>query len=256
MDNTTITFIQNVVQTAKALKIQNIIIEPGKVRALDDDQTVVIYQDSNVPSMEFGSLGLNRLDVFISRFDIIRSTPGFSLEVTTIGEDNTIGYDVFDMKNKNKAGIKQPMWAKSITMSGLNTTIDYRCANPAVIKAPKNRTDNSRYQLAFTDNAFAIMQRGKTAMNSNYVTITGNSRGTQLSVTDDNGDSLKYKFGKNVNCLIPGEEHPSFSYNYPIEKLIPLFKNNPNTDFCITHRGFLVGTLNELTIYIAPTTQV
>lgn len=255
LDASTLLYIQNVVKTAKLLKIQNVIIEPGKVRGMDDDQTVVIYQDTNVPDMSFGSIGLNRLDVFISRFDIIRSTSGFEIEVSTMGDDNTIGFDKFDLKNKNKNGISQPMWVKNVSMSGLNTNIDYRCANPSIIKAPKNRTDNNRYLLTLTENAFTMIQKGKQAMDSDYVTITGNSKGVHLLVTDDNGDSLKYKFGNDVVCLLPDEEFPSFTHNYPIDKLIPIFKPNSDVSFHITQKGFLVANLNELDIYVAPTTN-
>jgi hypothetical protein len=256
VDVQSLSFIQNVVKTAKVLKIQNIIIEPGKVRGMDDDQTVVIYQDQNVPNMPFGSIGLNRLDVFSSRFDIIRATAGFNIEVSTIGDDDSIGFDKFDIKDKNKQGVKPPMWAKALAMSGLNTTIDYRCANPSIIKAPKSRADINRYLLNMTENAFTMILKGKSAMDSDFVTIKGNARSVQLLVTDDNGDSLKYKFGDDIICLIPGEDFPSFSFNYPIEKLIPLFKPNPDVGFHITEKGFLVGTLNDLDIYIAPTTQI
>ena len=256
VDAISLAYIQNVVKTAKLLKIQNIIIEPGKVRGMDDDQTVVIFQDNNVPDMPFGSIGLNRLDVFSSRFDIIRATTGSSIEIGTMGDDNTIGFDKFDIKDKSKAGMKSPMWAKTIEMSGLNTTIDYRCANPSIIKAPKSRSDKNRFLLGMTENAFAMMVKGKSAMDSDFVTIKGNTKGVQLLVTDDNGDSLKYKFGDDIVCLFPGEEFPTFSFNYPIEKLIPLFKPNPDTGFHITEKGFLVGSLHELDIYIAPTTQI
>lgn len=254
LDATALTYIQNVVKTAKLLKIQNVIIEPGKVRGMDDDQTVVIYQDTNVPEMPFGSIGLNRLDVFITRFDIIRATAGFEIEVSTMGDDNTTGFDKFDLKNKNKAGIAQPMWVKNVSMSGLNTNIEYRCANPSIIKAPKNRTDANKYLLNLTENAFTMIQKGKQAMDSDYVTITGNSKGIHLLVTDDNGDSLKYKFGNDIICL-QNEEFSSFSHNYPIDKLIPLFKQDSNVGFHITQKGFLVASLNELDIYVAPTTN-
>ncbi len=256
VDAQSLLFIQNVVKTAKVFKIQNIIIEPGKVRGMDDDQTVVIYQDQNVPNMVFGSIGLNRLDVFSSRFDIIRATAGFNIEVGTMGDDSSVGFDKFDNKDKHKAGVKSPMWAKTVAMTGLNTSIDYRCANPSIIKAPKSRADVNRYLLAMTENAFTMIMKGKSAMDSDFVTIKGNTKGVQLLVTDDNGDSLKYKFGDDIVCLIPGEEFPNFSFNYPIEKLIPLFKPNPDTGFHITEKGFLVGCLNELDIYIAPTTQI
>lgn len=243
-------YIINVVKTAKTLKIQNVIIEPGKVRAMDDNQSVVIFQDEDVPTFEFGSIGLNRLEVFISRFDIIRSTDSFSIDVSTAGEDNSIGYDKFDLTNRSA---KQPMYARSINMTGTNIEIDYRCTNPAVLKAPKTRSHDNKFKISLTENAFTMIQKGKLAMQSELVNFTGNTKGVFLSVTDINGDTLKYKFADEVVNIL-NDDPPKFSFSYPIEVLVSIFKDNPNTLFYITNKGFLTSTINDLTVYVAPKT--
>jgi len=44
-----ISFIENVVKTGQSIGIDNIIIEPEMVRAIDDARTVVLYQNADVP---------------------------------------------------------------------------------------------------------------------------------------------------------------------------------------------------------------
>lgn len=255
LNATALAYIQNVVKTAKTLKIDNVIIEPGKVRAMDSDQSVVIFVNENVPSLPFGSIGINRLTVFASRFDLARNTPNFQIEIgTTMGDNPNVGYDKFDVKDKNKPGIKQPMWVKSLTFTGLNMSIDYRCANPSILTAPKVRDDVDLYRLRMTSQAFDLIQKGKVAMDSDYVTFKGNSKGVTIAVTDDNGDTMKYKM---ATPIVPLTDNPisDFEISYPIEKLIPLFKSD-ETDFHISKKGFLVASLNDLDIYVSPTTKV
>lgn len=252
LTNEQLRFLQNAVTTAKQLNIDNLIIEPGKLRAMDENQTIVLYLDSDVPSFDFGSIGFNRLPAFTSRFEIIRSTSGFMLEATTItGEDNTIGYDKVDIKDKKS---KQPMWVKVLTMTGLNTSIEYRCANPGLIKAPKVRTDVDKYELSFDETALSIIQKGKMAMKSEVVTISSNSKGVQIILTDENTDTLKYKFAKDVYDLVEEEQTtPTFSYNYDITNIITIFKQQTeNVTFKITQRGFLAYIINDINVYVAP----
>ena len=248
----TLTFIQSVLKTAKLVKIQNVIIEPGKIRAMDDAQTVVIFQTINIPEMEFGSIGLNRIDVFMSRFDIIRTTSGFVIEATTAGMDPSIGYDKYDLKQKN---IDPPMWAKSIKMTGKNTNIDYRCTNPSLMKAPKSRNDDAKYLIKMNNEAFNMIQKGKTAMQSELISFVGTAKGVFIHLTDINGDVLKYKFSDKIETVNKTDiSVPTFQYNYNIETLLPIFKQDPEVNFNITHKGFLVVNINGLDIFLAPRT--
>ena len=86
-----ISFIETVVRTGQSVNIDNVIIEPDMVRAIDDARTVVLYQNTNVPEMPFGSIGLNRIGVFLSRLEIAKSQDNFTLDVIVDDDAESAG---------------------------------------------------------------------------------------------------------------------------------------------------------------------
>lgn len=239
-----IDYIQSVIKTANLVGIGNIIIEPGKIRAMDEDQTVVLFQDKNVPEMSFGSIGLNRISLFLSRLTLALSQDKFEIEAITAGEDSKYSFSMFDPADK-----KQPMWVRSLTMSGKNVKIDYRCASPQTIKAPKIRAGQGVHKIDLTPDAVDMISKGKSAMKTDDVSFHGNKDGVILEIADINGDSLEYHFSDIVHLLGTGTS-PDFSYKYPIELLLPIFKTNPTGSFSLTGKGTLVFPVNGLDIYV------
>lgn len=246
LSNEELNFIQTVIKTADLIDIHNIIIEPGKVRAMDEEQTVVLFQDKNIPSLSFGSIGINRTSVFTSRLELARSQENFEVNALTAGDDPTFGFDKYDPALK---GGPTPMWARSLTMSGKGTKIDYRCASPQTIRAPKNRAGVNQYSITLTPEAVTMIQKGKSAMKADEVTFNGSTKGVSLELSDINGDALEYHFADIIQGVIPGHD-PDFSYKYPIDMLLPIFKTNPMGVFSLTARGSMMFTVNSLDIYI------
>lgn len=242
LTNDEINFIQLVIKTARLVGINNIIIEPGKVRAMSDEQTVVLFQDTDILQLSCGSLGLNRIDVFLARLEIAKSQDKFEIEAITVGTNDQVGFDV------SIAG-DTPMWAKSLTMKGKNITIDYRCASPQTIKAPKSRAGVSTYQLSMTPEAINMIAKGKVAMKTDEVSFNGTKNGVSLDITDVNGDTLEYHFTSDMVTIGDSTPH-NFSYKYPIDLLLPIFKTNQTGQCSITAKGTLIFNVNGLDVYI------
>ena len=80
LDKQSLAYITNVVNTARMVDIDDVIIEPGKVRAIDENKTVVLFQDTDVPEMPFNSIGLNRINVFLSRLGIAKTQEDFKVK--------------------------------------------------------------------------------------------------------------------------------------------------------------------------------
>lgn len=238
-------FIQTVIKTANLVDIGNIIIEPGKIRAMDEDQTVVLFQDTGVPEMSFGSIGLNRISLFNSRLEVARAQDNFVVDAVTTGEDNEIGFDKYDPTTKNPA----PMWVRSLTMSGKGTKIDYRCASPQTIKAPKNRAGVSQYRLDINPEMINMIIKGSSAMKADEITFTGDKNGCTLEMADINGDALEYHFTDIVHLDGPGTS-TDFEHKYLIKLVLPLLKLQPTGSFSVTSRGTLIFTVNNLDIYV------
>lgn len=228
LDKNTVSYIQTVVETAKLVGIDSVIIEPNLVRAIDDNNTVVINQNKDVPEMPFGSIGMNRLDIFTARYDIAKTHDGFTIEA-----------DVDDGS----------AFARSITMKAKGMKIDYRCANPTAIKAPKQVNDVLKYRIALTPDAVSNLQKAQSAMKAETVTIVSDG-GVSFELTDLNNDVFKYQFADKVEVLTDGTG--KFAHRYPVKTLLPLFKQNSTGHFEIGAKGIAAFQLNGLKVFVLP----
>jgi hypothetical protein len=224
-----IVYIQKVVKIAQTVDIDNIIIEPDSVRAIDDAKTVVLFQNEDVPEMNFGSIGLNRIAVFVSRLDIAKTQPDF-----TIDAENIEGSE----------------YARSLTMKAKGIKIDYRCANPATIQAPKQVNDTLKNRVQLTAEAVMMLQKGQSAMSAETVTIISNKNGVSFEIVDINNDTFSYKFADEVEPLTDDDD-TNFAHRYPIKILVSLFKQNYET-FSIGQKGILNISIQGLNLFVLP----
>jgi hypothetical protein len=229
-------YILNVVKTAKLVGIDNIIIEPNAVRAMDDARTVVLFQSENVPVMEFGSIGLTRIDVLMARYDIASSTQNFSVEFDTRKDNNN-------------------EYATSLILKGKGTKIEYRCADPSKINAPRQINDVIRFSVNLTNEAVPLLQKGAAAMSADIVSIISND-GVSFELVDVNNDTFKHTFADDAQ-LIPDQDgnvvsSTKFAHRYPVKTLLALFRSNPSGTFSIGQKGILSFPINGLTVYVLP----
>lgn len=238
VDITTLAYIQTVVQTAKLVGIESIIIEPGRVRAVDDNKSVIILQTDGVPPMSFGAIGLNRTDVFSSRLEIAKSAGKFEVEATTESVEN-------------KETKQSETFARALRFKGKGVKIDYRCANPTLMKIPKALNDSMVFTFNMTPEAVLMLTKGHSAMACDEVMFTGTIKdGVSLEMRDINGDVMSYVISDTVN----GEDKQStaFKHNYPVKILLSLFKVVPSSEINISTRGIMRITINDLNLYIMP----
>lgn len=234
VDQSSLAYIINVVKTAQLLGIDNIIIEEGRVRAIDDDSCVVMLQTADVPVLPFGSIGLNRINIFSSRYSIAESANNFELDATVDGpEGNT--------------------YARALTMKAKGIKIDYRCANPATIRAPKSLNDALKYRARMHPEAVMYMMKGASAMEADTVTIIGTKDSVSFEMVDINGDKLTHQFGDTVDNVQPDDtSEPKFTHAYPVKLLQTLFKGHSDSYFYLTARGMLKLSVNNLDVYVLP----
>ena len=233
VDAETLAYIQNVVRTAQLVKINNIVIEPEKVRAIDDDKAVVLFQSEDVPDMPFGSIGLNRIDVFLTRFEIAKGATDFHLEA--VMPDNNAEF------------------ARALLMEGKGIKIDYRCANPSTIQAPKQINDTVRYEIKMNPEAVLLMSKGQGAMGADEVTLISDKDGVRFEISDINGDAFTHDFAKKVIVVDPAKgDDTSFTHKYPLKVMLPLFKTASDVPFYITNKGMLKVVVNGLDMYVLP----
>lgn len=228
--------VKRVVKCATTAKIDNLVIEPGKIRGIDDDQTIILFHTENVPDFSFGSLGLNRIDTFTARFDLASNIANTEVSVET---------------EQDKNG---QLFARALNIKGKGIKIDYRCANPAVIRAPKKFVDTVSYHVDMSADVLFFMTKGQAAMSSKEVTLTCKNSVTTFTIEDINGDVLEYEFplqAKDVNT--PSNKNVEFTYSYSLPTLLPLLKQVPDQPFCITTpTGMIKLNIDGFDVYIMP----
>lgn len=223
IDPDTLTYIRNVVETGQMVGIDDIIIETGKVRAMNEEKSVVLFQDENVPDMPF-NVGLNRINVFLSRLEVARTQENFAVSVLTDDNDE---------------------FARSFTMTGKGFKVDYRCANPKTIRAPKAIADELVHEIQLTPQAVYMLQKGQSAMGSDMVSLICNEEGISFEFVDANDDKFTHRFTSEGSS-------ETFTYKYPIKILLPLFKHDAESTFKIGRKGMLNIVVNNLNIFVLP----
>lgn len=222
--------IVNVVKTAQSVGIDNIIIEPECIRAIDDAKTVVLFQNKEVPQLSIGLIGMNRVGTFMQRYSIIseQENPTFKVEI-----DESKGY------------------VRSIVMSSKDTKVEYRCANPDTIQAPKKINDNSMFRILIPRTSGIMMKQAQTAMNSEIVEITSNNNEAFYKIIDINNDDFKHTLPEKAVTI--DEETPAeFSYKYPLKNILAVIDTKVDTMFEIGEKGIITTSVNGLNILILP----
>jgi hypothetical protein len=230
LDLKTIKYIQDVVRACRLVGVDGVIIEPGIVRGMDDNRSVVVFMNEDVPDMPFGSIGLSRLAVFQSRLDIIKVQDKFTIDATI--KDGT-------------------EYVQTLTMKAKGTKIDYRCMNPSNLSAPKKLNDVMMHRVKLGGDTVGMMQKAMSAMSADVVTFISNSEGVSFELVDVNKDVFKHTFTDDVEPLDDGNG-TNFAYRYPIKTIISLFKEEPNGSFEVGARGLLKFTIDGVDIYVLP----
>jgi len=228
LDSETLTYIKNVVETSQLVGIDNVIIEAGNVRAINDEKSVVLFQEENVPEINF-NIGLNRIGVFLSRLEVAQTQDNFAVDVKT--DDDSV-------------------FARSFTMTAKGFKVDYRCANPTTIVAPKQINDTPKTRVQLTGDAVLLLQKGQVAMGADTVTIISNE-GVSFEFVDVNNDVFKHTFADDAEALTDDTD-TNFAHRYPAKTLLALFKNNPTGTFTVGQSGTLCLEVNGLNITVLP----
>lgn len=234
LDKETIEYIFNVVETGHIVNVDNIIIEPGMVRSMDEARTVGLYTNQNVPDMPFGSIGITRIHDLLTRYKSINDREDFTVEaIVDSGEEH----------------------ATQLLISAKGTDIDYRCGEPGKLAAPKSLHDVECYKVKIDEDAVKMFQLGQSTMKTEDVSLVSNN-GVSFEFADSAHDIYKHKFADTVESIPNADgEAPSslkFAHRYPAKTILALFKNNPEAEFTIGQKGMMRFPLNGLTVFVLP----
>ena len=229
IDSSTIAFMKNAVITAKLAGIENLIIQRDRVRGTNEQRTAILLHENNIPNLPFDSIGLSRIDIFLTRLELVQPLKNF--EMTFCLSDD-----------------KQ--FVRSLDMRAKNVSVNYRCANPTTIQAPKSFKDSIKYKLNMSPEALLLISKGAGAMGgADDIIIKTNKNKVEVTIEDITNDALTFDLDTNPE-VIEGNSLEHFSYKFPIKMILPLLKQNSGGDFFLTARGILKINVNGLDFYI------
>lgn len=214
--------IWRVVQTAKLVNIESVIVEEGRVRGIDENRTVVIFHEDESIDLGVGSIGITRIDTLLSRLNLVMGRDDFTVDVKVDDEKNFI---------------------RSLTMKAKGTRVEYRCADPAHVVAPRVTNDVMQAKVILPQPDAVLLQDGAKAMgNVELVTIKNVKDEVMFELEDVNGDVFDRVFAKGI-------EH-DFSHKYPVKTVLALLKNGG--EFEIGQKGMLKVIKEDLGVLILP----
>jgi hypothetical protein len=229
LDSKLLQYIENVVHTAQRVGIEDLIIEEGLIRAMDDNKTVVMHHSTNVPDLPFSSVGIGRINVFVSRLNIVKGQSDFEIDVTTHETED---------------------YVKTMLMKAKGVKVDFRCANPKQIQAPKTVNDTLKCLVPLDADAVVLLQKAQSAMGSDSVTIISNEDGVTFELYDSANDKFSHTYKAKVESL-EGDD-VRFVHTYPLKIVLPLFKENVDGNFAIGKKGIMNIAMNGINLWVLP----
>lgn len=223
--------IANTIETAQLAGIESLIIEPKMIRGINEQKSAVLIETSNVISTLPAPTALTRLSAFMSRYTVAKTQ-----------DDLTIDLDI-DTANQ---------FVRSFTFNSSKLKVEYRCANPNQISAPKQVNDPSIYQVEMPAEAVVFLQKGQSAMGAENVLFAYDDTQVFFEMTDIGGDPFRYVFATDVQPMKKGGTIKPFAFKYPYKIIHTLLKHNVNPYIEFGQKGVLSIVANGLTFYILP----
>ncbi len=226
----TIEYLERVVRTARNVGIEDLIVEEDKIRGIDEGRTVTMFHTQNIPDLPFTAIGLSNIGNFLSRLDIVKGQKGFDV---TAEIHETEGY------------------VKSLLFAAKGVKVDFRCASPKTILAPKNVSDTMSALVPLDPDAVVLLAKAVGAMKAERMTIISNDEGVTFELYDVNSDKFTHTFDSNVEKL-GSDGDTRFVHSYSVKVVLPLFKQNSDSNFAIGQKGLMNIDMDGFDLYILP----
>lgn len=210
---------------ASKLGTSSIIIEPGFVRAIDENRSVVVLSEHTL-DLPFASLAISRVDLLAKRLMIASG-------------DVDISYEAHESSNQ----------VISLKIKSGRASVDFRCVSAASIKVPKVIAEEFNTTLTMDEEAATNLTKGRSMMGASVATLLYQHNDLLIEICDENSDVFSF----NVGTDLVDSERKYFAYRYDISKLSTILTGSKQTPILIgDNRGILKTTVNGFTVYLLP----
>lgn len=232
-----VTKLDSLVQTALTAGIKKLVIESGKIRGIDEKQTVVILSTDNVPDFGGKQIGINRLDSLAARLSLVKNQG--PVEINATEASNGLDISILDLSSgKVKA--------------------QFRCASVEAVKGvPKNVADTLVWEIVIDSKSLPIITQAIAAMGAESVTIASKDAKTvSVELVDANKDVFTTELPESPNWIGTGNPQSSFCQKYPAKTFVSLIKEalkvSDPVSIKLGEGGIVSLKINGLDFFILP----
>jgi len=209
--------LKTLLQAVSIAKIDKLVIEPTRIRGIDDSHTVLILSNNKIPDFGGASVGLNRLAALSNRINLFDSNEDFNVEaVEAPSRNNEDGTNIATLKISSK-GFK----------------FEHGCARIETVKAPRNINDRFVWKVKIDPELIKVVIKAADTMESEQIAICSKASGeVSLEVVDAaTKDTFMTKIAESATWLIEDEEPQiqSFVHYVSVKALMPLLKASSTT---------------------------
>lgn len=234
--------LKTLLQTVSLVKIDRLIIEGNKIRGVDEDQTVVIVSDTNVPDFGGAKVGLNRLSILANRIALFDADEAFTVDAVETQSRDDEGMDISSFKLASKG-----------------SKFEYRCARVGAIKAPKQLNDSFVWAVTIPVESVKLAISAANTMGSEQIALVSKASGEVLFEIVDGStqDTFTTKIADEAVWLPEDEDQPtqSFVNYYAVKALMPLLKAaaaHGDPVVLVGEEGMLQITVNNYALTLLP----
>lgn len=242
LEKSVIDYMTNIVNTANAIGIEDVVLDDTSVLGSAPNNVVAIIHkrdtEENPVELPFSKVGLARIPLLVSRLNVLKSVDQFAMDVVVDEEEKFVRMIKLSAKNYASA--------------------EYRCANCDTINKSSKVNDVPRFEIKVSSSLLTelnkIMVGWSNKGNRDIVMITGTEDGVYLEKTDSARDKVSFLFDTQARAVNEKDEVENFSFKYLGGVLKDILSVSPNMEVRIGKRGTLFFNINGLNAVMAPIT--
>lgn len=226
----------NLLNACKTAAIETLIVSKDTIRGIDENRTVVITTNVEVPDFQDHSICLNRLNTLLSRINLVKDED-FKIEMK---EDN-----------RNKEAIS------TLNIETDSVKVQYRAGSIEIFdkKIPKAVRDEHSFAVTLPVSKLPLITNAISSMSgATDILFTLKNDGMSIELVDQNLDTFTSKVSDEVTEI---DGRPSFySFKYNIKSIIPILKaagsGQESVVLVFGKKGTLELTLNGYPFILMP----
>jgi len=227
----------SLIQTSQTAGIKKLVIESGKIRGIDEKQSVVIISTDNVPDFGGKQIGINRIDNLADRLNLVKNQGTLEIEAT-------------EASNKQDISI--------LELSSGKTKAQFRCASVEAVKGvPKNITDTLVWEIKIDAKTLPVIAQAITAMGAEAVTIASkDGKVVSIELVDTNKDIFTTDLTEAPVWIGTSVAQSSFCKKYPAKTFVSLLKeglkSDPSLSLKLGEGGIFSFKVNGFDFFVLP----